>query len=82
MLTVGDRFWSKVNKQGPILVPELGRCRAWTGLPGSGGYGQFRLSNPRRLVYAHRFAYELDATGDWLVQARSARRDVGASRPV
>jgi HNH endonuclease len=58
-VTIGERFWSKVDKDGPIAVGELRRCWIWTGSRGSGSYGQFRLSNPRRLVHAHRFAYEL-----------------------
>jgi hypothetical protein len=58
-MTITERFWSKVVKHGPIVVSKLARCWVWTGSRGTGGYGQFRLSNPRRLVYAHRFAYEL-----------------------
>ena len=59
-MTVVQRFWGKVEKEGPILVPQLGPCWLWTGARGSGGYGQLRLSRPRRLVYAHRMAYELE----------------------
>lgn len=58
-MRVDERFWNKVEKHGPIQVADLGRCWVWTGSRGSGGYGQLRLSNPRRLVYAHRYAYEL-----------------------
>ena len=58
-MTISERFRGKVDKHGPIVVSKLGRCWVWTGSRGTGRYGQFRLSNPRRLVYAHRFAYEL-----------------------
>ncbi len=30
-MSVGERFWSKVDTHGPIVVSELGRCRIWTG---------------------------------------------------
>ena len=26
------RFWANVNKKGPVVRPELGRCWVWTGL--------------------------------------------------
>jgi hypothetical protein len=58
-VTVDERFWNQVDKHGPIQMADLGRCLVWTGSRGSGGYGQLRLSNPRRLVYAHRYAYEV-----------------------
>jgi hypothetical protein len=58
-MSADERFWSKVDRHGRIAVPGLGSCWVWTGSMASGGYGQFRMSNPRRLVYAHRFAYEL-----------------------
>jgi hypothetical protein len=39
--TAFERFWSKVNKDGPIPEhrPELGRCWVWTGQINSVGYG-------------------------------------------
>ena len=39
------RFWSHVNKNGPIPehVPELGQCWNWTGKPTNSGYGQFQI---------------------------------------
>ena len=53
-----DRFWSKVNKNGPIPshCPELGQCWVWTG-GRPHGYG--RLNVNREMVPAHRFSYEL-----------------------
>jgi hypothetical protein len=46
------RFWSHVRYGSPE------ECWLWTGAKGPTGYGKFRLSNPRRLTEAHRFAYE------------------------
>lgn len=59
---VGDdeaRFWSKVNKNGPIPErrPELGPCWVWTGSTDKAGYGQFAMG--RSSVYAHRWICEL-----------------------
>ena len=58
-----ERFWSKVDKNGPVPseAPELGRCWLWTA-SNIRGYGQFqigsRTGNTRKMVKAHRFAYE------------------------
>lgn len=49
-----DRFWSKVDKSG--------ECWLWTDKPrAADGLGQFSIdrNGKRRLVLAHRFAYEL-----------------------
>ena len=37
-----DRFWSKVDKAGPVPVhrPDLGPCWLWTGSPNHNGYGR------------------------------------------
>ena len=55
---IDSRFWSKVNKEGPIPEnrPELGPCWLWTDRPGTGGYARY-FKNPKSLM-AHRFAYE------------------------
>lgn len=56
-----ERFWAKVNKNGPVPAhrPELGRCWLWTGSVNErrGGYGQFRLNG--RVRKAHQVSYEL-----------------------
>lgn len=44
-----ERFLAKVEK---------GDCWVWTGSRVPRGYGRLRLSSPRRMVYAHRWAYE------------------------
>lgn len=56
-----QRFWSKVNKNGPIIRPELGPCWTWTAST-IGGYGSFRIGSyrdgTRKKVGAHRFMLE------------------------
>jgi hypothetical protein len=47
-------FWSRVNKDGPTVRPELGPCWLWLGRPDRGGYG--RLTS--RGILAHRYAWE------------------------
>ena len=55
-----NRFWSKVNKHGPIPKhrPELGCCWLWTACKSAKGYGRFMVGG-KRVAFAHRFAYEL-----------------------
>lgn len=65
--TEAERFWSKVNKAGPIPAKsELGPCWIWTGTRIPSGYGHFCRTQfsgtPKRLILAHRWAYE-DANG-------------------
>lgn len=50
--TLEQRFWSKVNRQSD-------GCWLWTAANQVGGYGIFMLWNPKRLVRAHRLAWEL-----------------------
>ena len=54
VLTVQERFWSKVDFNGPVPEgrPLLGPCHVWIGsLAIRGGYGQFRLDG--RVRKAH-----------------------------
>ena len=53
---ITDRFWSKVNKEGPIPkhCPELGPCWVWTGNVDAHGYGG--LGHHER---AHRVAWTI-----------------------
>lgn len=37
---IADRFWPKVNKDGPIVQPELGPCWIWTASKDTNGYGR------------------------------------------
>lgn len=52
------RFWSKVDKTGPIPpdAPHLGRCWIWL-TKSNAPYGDFRVGH--RTIKAYRFAYEL-----------------------
>ena len=54
--TVEDRFWEKVDKDGPIPAcrPELGPCWLWTASTME-GYGSFYIDG--KSIGAHRVAY-------------------------
>jgi hypothetical protein len=60
--TFADRFWAKVDKQGPppTYRPELGPCWVWTGTKDQNGYGQIgRGARGDGSVRAAGTAYEL-----------------------
>jgi hypothetical protein len=63
--SLADRFWSKVDKNGPVLRPELGRCWVWTAATNEHGYGVMRPSGKRSgpTVKAHRVSAELAGMG-------------------
>jgi hypothetical protein len=65
-MSLADRFWAKVNKNGPIpeYRPDLGPCWIWTASIGTGGYGQIGTFRPSgyTMIGAHVAAYEI-ATG-------------------
>lgn len=54
-----ERFWPKVNKNGPTPrhCQDLGPCWEWNGARGRGGYGCFSIP-PSRGVLAHRWIYK------------------------
>lgn len=54
-----ERFWSKVDKDGPVPAhrPDLGPCWLWAASLNHYGYGQFSLSG--RPQAAHRISYEM-----------------------
>ncbi|OGO40039.1 MAG: hypothetical protein A2Z03_11975 [Chloroflexi bacterium RBG_16_56_8] len=56
---LAERFWEKVNKNGPTVRPELGRCWLWiASILVPHGYGQIQVDGkPRR---AHVVAWELE----------------------
>ncbi len=66
---LAERFWAKVDKDGPIseYAPELGPCWLWTAAQDGRGYGAFcngqrtAAGNPK-VVKAYRWAWE-DANG-------------------
>lgn len=62
--TTADRFWAKVDKNGPEHAqrPDLGRCWLWLGTIGSHGYGGFwgsgrRFGGGEGGTLAHLWAY-------------------------
>lgn len=60
-LTAEERFWEKVDKNGPPPYehPELGQCWLWTaGINKGTGYGSFARRHGEG-IDAHRFSYEL-----------------------
>ena len=59
---LAQRFWAKVNKNGPTVRPELGPCWLWTGALKEGRYGAFNVGG--RIDRAHRFAFFLEY-GRW-----------------
>lgn len=54
-----ERFWSKVDKHGPIPAhsPELGPCWVWTACLNRDGYGRFGAGDGS-VRAAYRWAYE------------------------
>lgn len=40
-----ERLWSHVNKNGPLVYPELGQCWIWTGYMNRRGYGAVSLGS-------------------------------------
>ena len=60
---MSDKFWSKINKNGPVPSdrPELGQCWVWIASLDTTGYGRFWSGTrpDRRLQPAHRISYEL-----------------------
>lgn len=54
-----ERFWAKVNKEGPVPehCPELGPCWIWTRGKTTAGYGGFYIGQVHH--YAHRFSWRI-----------------------
>jgi hypothetical protein len=46
-----SRFWSKVNKDGPVVRHDLGRCWIWTASSTRDGYGRFKLDGTEILAH-------------------------------
>jgi len=51
---ISERFWSKVNKNGPTIIETP--CWEWTAVRMHDGYGQFWFAD--QMYRAHRFALE------------------------
>lgn len=54
-------FWSKVNKDGPVIREELGPCWEWTGYVLETGYGSVNFRSVAETT--HRHSYRM-AQGD------------------
>ncbi len=60
--SIFDRFWSKVDENGPVPEsrPDLGPCWLWTGTRnGPAGYGLIHPIGHNQVELSHRFSYEL-----------------------
>ncbi len=59
MQTIEQRFYEKVNVNGPIPSnhPELGRCHIWTAGTFHSRYGKYKLHG--KSCRAHKVAYEM-----------------------
>lgn len=55
-LTEEERFWAKVDKNGPVVREELGPCWIWTAGKLRGGYGYFYNKTD---ICAHRYSYRI-----------------------
>lgn len=64
--TKEQRFWSKVNKAGPVLRDDLGPCWVWAGRKDRYGYGTLYTGPAGSVVGegAHRLAFFF-AHGRW-----------------
>ncbi len=62
MQTIEERFWEKVDKNGPThpYKPHLGCCWLWTHGTNSSGYGLIAEGAPsRKQPLSHRVSYEI-----------------------
>jgi hypothetical protein len=61
-LSLASRFWAKVNKNAPVVRPDLGPCWLWTASRNEFGYGKFAYrdrTGKQHCARAHRYAWEL-----------------------
>jgi hypothetical protein len=54
-----ERFWAKVDKNGPFSPKDSTLCWLWMAGTTPAGYGVFYPNDGKHGVYAHRYAYEL-----------------------
>lgn len=52
--TTAERFWAKVDKDGPEYA-DLGKCWVWNAVLNESGYGVFHLNG--RVARAHRWSF-------------------------
>lgn len=55
---LAKRFWAKVDRNGPVLLAELGPCWVWTAADIETGYGLLKVAG--KLAYAHRTSWILE----------------------
>lgn len=62
--TPEDRFWEKVDKDGPVPEqhPELGPCWLWTAALFANGYGAFRLGSKQRRTHVVSYEWHVGST--------------------
>jgi hypothetical protein len=54
----GSDFWASVDKKGPLVRPELGRCWVWiAAIDKKTGYGRFGVRGTTKIGQAHRLAW-------------------------
>lgn len=59
-LPLADLYWPKVDKNGPVVRPELGQCWTWTGARHAGfGYGVVSNRPGIGATTAHRVSWQL-----------------------
>jgi hypothetical protein len=56
-LSLIERFWAKVNKNGPIIKPELGPCWIWTGALSDNRSPIINIGNGIGLIRASRLSW-------------------------
>jgi hypothetical protein len=54
-----ERFWALVDRNGPVVVQELGNCWNWLGFHDRDGYGRTQDQN-RRYRNVARISWELE----------------------
>ena len=56
---LADRFWEKVNRDGPVHRTLGTACWLWTGATNHKGYGQLFERETRKHLMTHRLSYEM-----------------------
>lgn len=64
MKSLAERFWEKVDKNGPVIRQDLGPCWVWTASLRDTGYGQIMIAATKIPEKAHRVSWFL-AHGEW-----------------
>lgn len=59
-VSIERRFFPRVNKNGPVIKPDLGPCWEWTASLDANGYGQLSSGKrPAIPLKAHRISWEI-----------------------